>query len=205
MQFQPFYKKVKDFRPLFTLDDLKTLFLEEKIAPKQLTRWQEQGYLIKLKNGVYILEDFKKNIHPFLIANVLYFPSYISLESALYEYGFIPDVPQTTTSVTTKKTWANTNQCGQFTFKKIKTDCFVGYGPTVYQGYSVMMAEPEKALADFCYLNKSRLRKKEQILQLRLNSFSLQEKINKDKFRHYGLLFQSPLLNKLIKELVSQF
>ena len=205
MQFQPFYKKIKDFRPVFTLDDLKTLFLDEKIASKQLTRWQSLGYLLKLKNGVYMLEDFKKSIHSFLVANILYFPSYVSLESALYEYGFIPDVPQTVTSVTTKKTWAHTNQSGQFAYKKIKTDCFVGYKPAVYQGFPVMLAEPEKALVDFFYLNKSRLHTTEQVAQLRLNSENMRGTIHKDKLRHYGLLFKSPLLNKLIKELSSQF
>lgn len=205
MQFQPFYKKIKEFRPIFRLSDLKILFSNEKITSLQLSRWQEQGKIIKLRNGVYLLEEYRDLVHNFLIANLLYYPSYISLESALYEYGFIPDVTQSVTSVTSKKTLVMDVIGVRYDYKKIKKDCFMGYFPTKYLGYDVLMAEPEKAVVDFLYFNKSRLKNDDQINELRLNYESLRQRINKEKVIHYSLLYKSNSLNLLVKNVLSKF
>lgn len=205
MQFQPFYRKIKEIRPIFTLTDLKVIFSSQPILSKQLSRWQESGYILKLKNGVYLLADYQNTVHPFLMANVLYQSSYISMESALYEYGFIPDVTQAITSISTKKTWSVNVLGSRFDYKKIKKDCFIGYGASKYLNYNVMMAEPEKALTDFCYFNKSRLKNKSQIVGLRLNYENLKQKIDKEKLRHYTALFNSGTLNDLIEKLIADF
>lgn len=205
MQFQPFYKVIKEIRPIFTLDDLRVIFSAQPISSRQLSRWQESGYILKLKNGVYLLEDYKNLVHPFLIANLLYQPSYVSLESALYEYGFIPDVTQTITSVGAKKTWQTDVLNSRFDYKKIKKDCFIGYGAKKYLNYEVMMAEPEKALVDFFYFNKSRLKKESQIDELRFNYENLKQKVDKEKLCHYASLYGSELLNGLIKKLIAKF
>lgn len=205
MQFQLFYRKIKEIRPIFTLTDLKVIFSSQPILSKQLSRWQESGYILKLKNGVYLLADYQSSVHPFLIANVLYQPSYISLESALYEYGFIPDVTQAITSISAKKTWSADVLGNRFDYKKIKQDCFIGYGASKYLNYDVMMVEPEKALADFFYFNKSRLKNKSQIAELRFNYENLKQKIDKEKLRHYTALFNSETLNNLIEKLIANF
>lgn len=205
MQFQPFYKKIREFRPIFTLDDLRVIFSDQPILSKQLSRWQENGYILKLKNGVYLFDDYKDKVHPFLIANLLYQPSYISLESALYEYGFIPDVTQGITSISTKKTWQTNILGSKFDYKKIKRDCFIGYGAKKYLNYDVLMAEPEKAIVDFFYFNKSRLKIDSQIDGLRLNYDNLKLKVDKEKLRHFTALFNSEILNILIKKLITKF
>lgn len=205
MQFQLFYRKIKEIRPIFTLIDLKVIFSNQPISSKQLSRWQESGYILKLKNGVYLLADYQSSVHPFLISNVLYQPSYVSMESALYEYGFIPDVTQSITSISAKKTWSAEVLGSRFDYKKIKRDCFIGYGARSYLNYDVMMAEPEKALADFCYFNKSRLKNKSQIVESRFNYENLKQKIDKEKLRHYAALFNSKALNDLIEKLIANF
>ena len=205
MQFQPFYRIIKEIRPIFTLDDLRVIFSSQPISSRQLNRWQESGYILKLKNGVYLLEDYQNSVHPFLMANLLYQPSYVSLESALYEYGFIPDVTQAITSISTKKTWLTDVLNNRFDYKKIKRDCFIGYGASKYLNYDVMMAEPEKALVDFFYFNKNRLKNKSQIDGLRFNYENLKQKVDKEKLRHYTALFNSETLNDLIKKLIARF
>lgn len=205
MQFQPFYQKIRETKPLFSREDVKLIFSDNCISSQQLSRWHKQGYLLKLKNGLYLLSGYENQISKFLIANKLYYPSYISLETALYEYGFIPDVPQTITSVTTRKTSFVKIGLGQFSYRKIKTDCFIGYEPSRYLNNDVLFATPEKALVDFFYLNKQRLKKPGQIKELRLNHFGLKEKVDKDKIQHYGALFKSSILNSLLKELINQF
>lgn len=187
------------------MDDLKVVFSNQPVSSRQLNRWQESGYILKLKNGVYLLEDYKNSVHPFLMANLLYEPSYVSLESALYEYGFIPDVTQTITSISTKKTWTVDVLNNRFDYKKIKKDCFIGYGARKYLNYDVMMAEPEKALVDFFYFNKSRFKNESQIGELRFNNENLKQKVDKEKLLHYAALFNSKLLNNLIKKLIIRF
>ncbi|OGH72373.1 MAG: hypothetical protein A2921_04485 [Candidatus Magasanikbacteria bacterium RIFCSPLOWO2_01_FULL_43_20b] len=196
---------MKEIRPIFTLNDLKVIFSNKPISSRQLNRWQESGYILKLKNRVYLLEDYKNSVHPFLIANLLYQPSYVSLESALYEYGFIPDVTQTITSISTKKTWTADVLNNRFDYKKIKKDCFIGYGARKYLNYDVMMAEPEKAVVDFFYFNKSRLKNESRIDELRFDYENLKQKVDKEKLSHYAALFNSSLLNDLIKKLLSRF
>jgi len=205
MQFQLFYRTMKEIRPIFTLNDLKVIFSDQYISSKQLSRWQESGYILKLKNGVYLLEDYKNSVHPFLLSNVLYQPSYVSLESALYEYGFIPDVAQTITSISTRKTWSTVVLGSEFDYKKIKKDCFIGYGPKKYLNREVLLAEPEKALVDFFYFNKSRLKKDGQIDELRFNYDNLKQKVDKEKIFQYAALFNNEILNELIKKLVYKF
>lgn len=205
MQFQPFYQKMLEIRPIFTKEDIRTIFKNDVISAQQLSRWCQQGYLLRLKNGVFLLDGHKKDVPQFLIANILYQPSYISLESALYEHGLIPDIPQSITSITTKKTWANNTKLGKFFYHKIKLNCFIGYAPYKNSGYDVLLAEPEKAIVDFVYLNKSRLKKSGQLKETRFNHLTLKEKVSKEKMRNYGLLFKSPLLNKLLVELSKTF
>lgn len=205
MQFQPFYKKIKEIKPLFTKEDVNLIFPEASISSQQFSRWCKLGYIIKIKNGLYLLSGYENQTPLFFIANSVYLPSYISLETALYEYGFIPDVPQTVTSVTTKKTSFVKTKLGQFSYRKIKSECFIGYEPKKYLNYDVLFATPEKAIVDFCYLNKQRLQKPAQIKELRLNYSGLKEKIDKDKLLNYGSLYKSPTLNRLLKELIKQF
>lgn len=205
MQFQAFYKIIKEIRPIFTLTDLKVVFSNQPVSSRQLSRWQVAGHILKLKNGVYMLKDYTDLVHPFLMGNLLYQPSYISMESALYEYGFIPDVTQSITSVSAKKTWSTSALGHNFVYKKIKKDCYIGYGAKKYLGYDALMAEPEKALVDFFYFNKSRVKNENHINELRFNYESIKQKVNKEKLCHYAELCGSKLLNDIIKKLIAKF
>ena len=49
---------------------------------------EKKNNLIKIKRGLY---ETNKNADPFVIANVLLSPSYISFETALAYYGMIPE------------------------------------------------------------------------------------------------------------------
>lgn len=81
------------------------------------------------------------------MARFLYYPCYVSLEYALNLYGVIPDVPFSLTLVTTKPTRQFETPLGEFIYRKIKKEAFFGYDP------ETLMAEKEKALLDFLYLN----------------------------------------------------
>src|ERR1700760_1677773 len=65
-----------------------------------------KGILERVTNGLYIAKSelSMERPHPFLLANQILGPSYVSMESALSHYGLIPERVYTTTSVTIKAT-----------------------------------------------------------------------------------------------------
>jgi len=122
---------------------------------RQLSRWTQSGRVYKLRRGLYALAPpFQKvKAHPFLIANRVMQPSYVSLQSALAHYGLIPEYVPLTTSVTTVRTDRWETPLGSYAFRHLKTELFQGYcllevGP----GQRAFVASPEKALLDLIYL-----------------------------------------------------
>jgi predicted transcriptional regulator of viral defense system len=122
---------------------------------RQLDRWIKSGRLIQLRRGVYsIALPFQAEApHPFLVANHLRKPSYVSLQSALSYYGMIPEFVPATTSVTTGRPEELQTPLGRFVFRHVKKIAFFGYHQKeISRGQSVFLASPEKALLDLLYL-----------------------------------------------------
>lgn len=141
---------------LFSLKDLAVLFPDagKKTLQNQLTAWTGKGYIRHLKQDLYELVDkgIPDQVIPDLyIANRLYSPSYVSLETALSIYNIIPEVAFGVTSVTTKPTRVFKNQYGQFRYSTCQPKAYTGYVIKEYSGYKVFIAEPEKAIIDFLY------------------------------------------------------
>ncbi len=118
-------------------------------ARKFLLRYTTQGALWQLKRGTYALrEGF---LHPWIVANKLYSPSYVSLDSALSHYGLIPESVYGVTSVTTRMT-REFEACDTFfSYHTIKAQAYHGYIPLSIEGKTVLVAEREKAVADTLY------------------------------------------------------
>lgn len=122
---------------------------------RQLSRWVKAGRVYQLRRGLYALAPpFRKaRPHPFLVANRMAPPSYVSLQSALAFYGLIPDVVPVTTSATTTRPGRWETPLGVFAFRHIHTDLFTGYRMTdLGGGQQAFIATPEKALLDLIYL-----------------------------------------------------
>ena len=116
----------------------------------QVYRWVKAGRLEALRSGLYRFPDTP--VSGYYMANHLYEPSYISLETALHYYGLIPDAVFSIQSLSQKKTRAVSTLTGQFDYHHIQPkgyDGFVMHDDT--DGRSFMMATPEKALVDFFY------------------------------------------------------
>ena len=122
---------------------------------RQLDRWVKSGRLIQLRRGVYsVAPPYRAEApHPFLVANHLRKPSYVSLQSALSYYGMIPEVVPVTTSVTTARPETLETPLGSFVFRHLKKTAFFGYAQTeISRRQSAFLASPEKALLDLLYL-----------------------------------------------------
>lgn len=141
---------------IFSLQDLLILFPEEnkKTLQNQLTEWVKRRYVARLKKNLYELTEkgSQEVIIPDLyVANKLYFPSYVSLETALSVYNIIPEVAFGVTSVTTNVTRVFKNNHGQFSYFSCQPKAYVGYRVREYSGFKVFIAEEEKAVVDFLY------------------------------------------------------
>ncbi|WP_221406045.1 type IV toxin-antitoxin system AbiEi family antitoxin domain-containing protein [Epilithonimonas lactis] len=105
--------------------------------------------LISLKKGLYVWnsDSLPEN---FSIANILYTPSYISVESALSFYGLIPERVFSVSSMTFKTSKKFSNSLGNFEYIKIPTP-YYSFGIkriSIRDGQFCLMATGEKALMD---------------------------------------------------------
>ena len=111
-----------------------------------------KGVIIRVKKGIYIFgEDYRRQ--PFsreILANLIYGPSYISLEYALHYFGLIPERVEAVTSVTTGRSRKYATPVGLFRYRMIPLAAFrIGMDRVeLDDGRSFLIATPEKALAD---------------------------------------------------------
>jgi len=163
----------------FNIDEIK--FIEPDFYRARLNEWQKKGYIGKIIRRFYYFKDIDINeTLLFVIANKIYSPSYISLECALSYYGIIPEKTFLITSITTKKTYNFKTSIGNFSYRKIKKELFFGYELKKINNQSFLIATPEKALADYFYLNPKNS-SKEHIYEMRINKSILNTLLSKKR------------------------
>jgi predicted transcriptional regulator of viral defense system len=164
-----------------------------------LGRWVSQGYLIRLRQGYYAFPEYRESTDFTLyFANIIYKPSYISLQTALSFYGIIPEAVPEIISVTTLKTNTFINNLGVYSYKNIKPDLMFGYDLREMEGgRRIMFATPEKALADLLYLYPFYNTERE-IEELRLDESYMEDDFNKDRLMEYSYRIGSKTLTNRI-------
>lgn len=151
MKFIDFKEKLKGF-DLFGLADIRKI--ETGFDFRRINEWMAKGYIKKIRRGYYIFSDCSLNERElFLVANTIYRPSYISLEMAFSLYGLIPEAVYGITSVTSQKTNQFKTAIGVFSYKHLKPALMFGYEFREHNKRRLLVAEIEKALLDFLYLN----------------------------------------------------
>lgn len=193
--YQEFRKTFDGFTVITLADILLSLTGFDK---KNLIYWQKKGYIIKLRNGYYMFADYKTNEHTlFQIANKLYEPSYVSLESALSYYGLIPEGVYSIQSVSTRKTNKFNTPLGTFHYYTLKSSLYFGYTLlTEGDTHPCRMAIMEKALLDFLYL-RSDINDYAAFESIRWNRDELSQ-IDTTTMKEYLQVFQSTTLKKKI-------
>ena len=180
---------------IFTPQDLMVIFGVNKRAVEGFLNYNlKKGVFVHLKKGLYAL---KRNLpSEFALANRIYSPSYVSLDSALSFYGLIPETVYAVTSITTKPTREFEVLNRLFEYRKIKKEAYTGYIPKTVSGEVVLIAVPEKAVADFLYFVYLGKRVFNERLRLK--------KVNSLQLRKYlGLFGQKkliPLANRFLKQ-----
>ena len=132
---------------------LEDCFSNFKSPKKKIFDLKKKGYLRQIKRGQYfnLKSKFIESTPYEIIANSLYFPSYISMEWALQFYGLIMDRVVTVTSVTRLRSKNFKTPHSPFSYKHITKKRYpVGYITMINKaGDSFLIARPEKALIDY--------------------------------------------------------
>lgn len=139
----------------FSRSDLSLMFQESDASiGTAMHRLKKAGKILELKRGLYAFADpwRKAALHPPLVANLIYNPSYLSGLWALSWHGIIPEKVELNISVTTRPTRNFENSFGRFSYQSVKPGLFNGWERTEILGAAVLVATPEKAIADYLYL-----------------------------------------------------
>lgn len=161
---------------------LRTLFSEYKFPKNKIASLENENKLIRLKKGMYVVSPgiSGKLLSVELIANHLYGPSYVSMESALRYYGLIPENVFSVSSVTINRSKIFKNSLALFRYVSVNEDYYsIGVNYKTYDDkFTFLIASPEKALCDMIistsYLNFQSMRAVETYLEedLRLDMSS---------------------------------
>jgi hypothetical protein len=133
-----------------------------------LKRALQSGEIIRIHRGLYCLATkyLRRKLDPLVLAQRIYGPSYISLETALSYHSWIPEAVYAITSTSMDRSREFETPLGHFSFTRIPQKVFYteitrvekgGAGksePGFDTGKSFLLASPLKALADYVYAHR---------------------------------------------------
>ena len=128
---------------------LKHLVSDRKFVRNAISVLVRNSTLIHVKKGLYV--NTAASLPSLgVLANMIYGPSYVSQEYALYHYGLIAEQPKMLTSMTLKMRKSFKTTYGIFSYEQItKKRFFIGTTiVTIGEGRGFIIATPEKALCD---------------------------------------------------------
>jgi predicted transcriptional regulator of viral defense system len=145
-------------RPFFSRNELD-VWLKGSTARRDalLRRAMAAGEIVRIRRGLYMLGPSyqKEKPNPLALAQHVYGPSYISLESALSFHGWIPEAVYTVASVSLNRSKIFETPAGRFEFVRVPQRFFYAGVDRIElsnRSGTVLMASPLKALADWVYV-----------------------------------------------------
>ncbi len=154
--------------------------LKDYASPRsKLTHLMKSGAIIRVKKGLYLL-GIKFRRAPYcleLLANMIYGPSYVSLERALHIYGLIPEHVEAVTSVTFKANKEFNTPMGHFSYAHCQPRAYsTGItGRSFSENETALIATPEKALSDMLTLRRGKVTSMQQMEQILLEDLRIEE------------------------------
>ena len=122
-----------------------------------LKRALAAGEVLRLHRGLYCLaaKSQARKPDPLVLAQRIYGPSYISLESALSYHGWIPEATYAVTSTSLARSCEVETPLGHFSYSRVPQATLYTELARVENddGTSFLLASPLKALADYVYIH----------------------------------------------------
>lgn len=130
--------------PVFTTNEIARIsHLKKSSAIVSIKRMVDKGLLFRVTKGNYALDQ-----DPFLHASYIIPNSYISFNAALYLRKAIDQIPSIIHVVVPKRIKKTVEG---ITFVSLPKKAFFGFEQMEYRGYSLWVADQEKALIDIAY------------------------------------------------------
>lgn len=192
---------------VFDYTVLVSALSEYSKARDKITKLLDSGNIVRIKKGLYCFaETLRKHaLSREYVANLIYGPSYVSLEYAMAYHGLIPERVNIVTSVTTRRSRDFDTPFGRFSYRRMtenRYNCAADLAESA--GISFLMATPEKALTDKVWTDKRltnpSVSEIEEYLidDLRLDPERLAE-LAGERLRRIGLAFSSRKIDNLIR------
>lgn len=170
---------------------------------KKIEQLVKKQYLIRLRNGLYasqpyFLAESNKETYYEYLANILRYPSYLSLEYVLSLCSLIPEGEFAFTSITQKTSRSYQNEFGIFIYRSIKPELFTGYKKKQFGQLNIAIASCAKALFDYLYLKENISSDLEYEIKegLRINWFNFSQE-DREEFKKYVRLYRCPKMKKI--------
>ncbi len=127
--------------------------LREYNRPRdKITALLQRRAILRVKKGIYVFgEKYSRRLFSReILANMIYGPSYVSLDYALHYHGLIPERVEAVTSVTCGRGRRFSTPVGLFIYRVVPMRAYqIGIDQIEIEGgRSFLIATPEKALAD---------------------------------------------------------
>lgn len=140
----------------------------------------KKGILVLVKNGLYVpgTASLVRGPEPFLLANHIWGPSYVSLESAMSYWSMIPERVYEVSSVTTKRSKIYNTPLGRYSYTHLPLPYYaMGIQQiSLTDKQHILLASPEKALCDKIVATSGiLLRSKKQVSDFLLEDLRISE------------------------------
>lgn len=137
---------------IFDYQRLKSAIENQSNERRFIGSLVRKGYIIRVKKGLYLWgKKLDASLYSKeLLANLIYGPSYVTLEYALSFYGLIPERVETITSITFKKKKEFITPVGTFAYEHLNSEAY-SKGIKLHllsKEQKFIIASPEKALLD---------------------------------------------------------
>lgn len=154
--------------------------LKDYASPRaKLGRLLRDKALIRVRKGLYLLGlHFQRRPYCLeLLANLIYGPSYVSLERALYIYGMIPEHVEAITSVTAKAPCDYRTPVGNFIYAHCHPKSYsVGITTQSYGEHeNPFIATREKALTDMLTIRRGKITSEKHLEEILLEDLRIDE------------------------------
>jgi len=185
---------------------LLNIFQQLKSPEDKIDYLLSTGDLISVRRGLYVLSPlYGKTVSSKVLASMICWPSYVSLQSALRYYRLIPEGVFNEVSVTLKRTKKFNTPFGIFEYHNSTVNEFL-WGlrfAKIDEKRNVRMASPIKALYDLLRFSLNSTRKMTfedlfeytELLRLDVDEF----KVTKTEYRELKSAYQANIRTFLIK------
>lgn len=156
-------KAILKYGRILTVDNLMSVFKEDYSlsgAHNRISLVAKAGWLRRIKRGLYLIIDSltarsQIDVSLLSIANAIVSNSYVSLSHALNYYQLFDQYSATVVSITSDVNKKYILDDYIFRYSKVKKDMYFGFTEKMINGKKIRLAEAEKALIDYLYLDKS--------------------------------------------------